>query len=199
MGADMDETTVEESRMRTPLLLGGVAVAAVVAALLGYFVVVPMFFAAPADETFVAARRAPAATVSPTPAPAATTLKTFRSGALHDPFKPLVAAGGGSGAVSDTGTAAGSTTAGSTTAGSTTGTTTGTATTAPTEVSVIDITTEQGSAAVMVRLDTAIHVATPGQTIAGVLKVVSIKGKSATFLYGDSSFTLRIGQVKVLS
>ena len=195
----MDETTVEESRMRTPLLLGGVAVAAVVAALLGYFVVVPMFFAAPADETFVAARRAPAATVSPTPAPAATTLKTFRSGALHDPFKPLVAAGGGSGAVSDTGTAAGSTTAGSTTAGSTTGTTTDTATTAPTEVSVIDITTEQGSAAVMVRLDTAIHVATPGQTIAGVLKVVGIKGKSATFLYGDSSFTLRIGQVKVLS
>lgn len=198
----MDETTVEESRMRTPLLLGGVAVAAVVAALLGYFVVVPMFFAAPADETFVAARRAPAATVSPTPAPAATTLETFRSGALHDPFKPLVAAGGGSGAVSDTGTAAGSTTAGSTTAGSTTGTTTGTtgtATTAPTEVSVIDITTEQGSAAVMVRLDTAIHVATPGQTIAGVLKVVGIKGKSATFLYGDSSFTLRIGQVKVLS
>jgi hypothetical protein len=51
----------------------------------------------------------------------------------------------------------------------------------------------------MIRLDTAIHIATEGETVADVIKVVSIRAKSATFLYGDASFTLGIGQEKVLS
>jgi hypothetical protein len=192
MGQDMNETPVGESRTRTPLLFGAVALAAVVAGLLGYFVVVPMFSTGTTDETYVAQRRAPAASASPAPTASATTLKTYRSGTLHDPFKPLVvepAAGGTSSASGSTASAATSPAPG----------TAGTATTTPTRVSVVDITTDSDGSAVMVRLDTAIHVATSGETIAGVLKVVAIKGKSATFLYGDASFTLRIGQDKVLS
>jgi hypothetical protein len=189
MGQDMDETTVGDSRTRA-LLLGGVTVAAIVAALLGYFVVVPMFAAAPAEATYVAKPRTPGASATPTPSPSATTLKAYRGTKLHDPFKPLVVAntGGSSSGAASTGSGTTATTAPAT----------GTTTAAPSVVGVVEIKRDAKGSAVMIRLDTAIHIATTGETVAGVLKVVSIKSNSATFLYGDSSFTLSVGQEKVL-
>jgi hypothetical protein len=193
MGQDMDETTVEAPSRRTPLLLGAVALAAVVAGLLGYFVVVPMFAADTATETYVSKGRNVVA-ASPTPSPSATTLRSYRSATLHDPFKPLAvedSSGGSSSGSGQSGT--GSATAPPPTAPG------GATTVAPTRVGVVEITKDAKGAAVMVRLDTAIHIATAGETIADVLKVVSITSKTATFLYGDASFTLSVGQDKVLS
>ena len=187
----MDETTVGDSRTRA-LLLGGVTVAAIVAALLGYFVVVPMFAAAPAEATYVAKPRTPGASATPTPSPSATTLKAYRGTKLHDPFKPLVVANTG-------GSSSGSASTGSGTTTATTAPATGTTTAAPSIVGVVEIKRDSKGSAVMIRLDTAIHIAATGETVADVLKVVSIRAKSATFLYGDASFTLRIGQEKVLS
>jgi hypothetical protein len=199
MGQDMNETTAEKSSTRTPLLLGGVVLAAVVAALLGYFVVVPMFAAAPVDETVVAGPRTPGASATPTPSPSATTLKAYRGTRLHDPFKPLVVANAGGSGSGSSGPGSAGTGSGTAATTAPTGTTTGSTTAAPTRVSVVEIKRDSKGAAVMIRLDTAIHIAATGETVADVLKVVSIKSNSATFLYGDSSFTLSVGQEKVLS
>jgi hypothetical protein len=193
MGQDMDDNTVAEPSRRTPLLLGGIALAGVLAGLLGYFVAVPMFSGDPAGEAYVSKGRTAAAAATPTPSPSATALKAYRGAKLHDPFKPLVVdnGAGGSSSTSGTTTSPGATTATATAAP------TGTTTAAPTRVGVVDITND-GGRAVMIRLDTAIHIATEGETVADVIKVVSIRAKSATFLYGDASFTLGIGQEKVL-
>jgi hypothetical protein len=68
---------------------------------------------------------------------------------------------------------------------------------------VVEVQGGSGGSAVMVRLDTAIHIAQTGETIGGVLKVVAITGKGSTgkvtFLYGDQRFTLGEGQGRVLA
>jgi hypothetical protein len=192
----MDDTTAGAPRTRNPLLLGGIVLAAVLAALLGYFVVVPMFGAAPVADTAVA-RHPGRVAATPSPSPAATTLNKFRSGPIHDPFKPLVAANS-AGSGSSAGTTGTTGTSGTTTSTSPAGAAGSTVPT-PTRVGVVEINQDAHGSAVMVRLDTAIHIAAKGETIAGILKVVAIGSNSATFLYGDASFTLRVGQEKVLS
>ncbi|MCW2796595.1 hypothetical protein [Nocardioides sp.] len=199
-----DITTAEDAaatkKQRTVLLLA-VAAAAVVAALVGYFLVMPMFGSPATTNTAAGAAATPSAsaTASATPSPAATRLQSY-GGTIGraDPFKPLLneksaASGGGASA----GTAAGG---GTGTTGSTGST--GAATTVPTRVSVVEIQGDSSGSAVMVRMDTTIHIATTGETIDGVLKVVAIKGKGATgkvtFLYGDQRFTLGEGQGRML-
>jgi hypothetical protein len=53
---------------------------------------------------------------------------------------------------------------------------------------VIEVDHKRDVPAVMTRVDTAIHVAAPGETIAGVVKVVSLKAQCGVFLYGDETF-----------
>jgi hypothetical protein len=194
-----------DAKKQRTILLVAVAAAAVVAALVGYFLVVPMFGSTDTTKTAAGANPTPSASaVSATPSPSATTLRAYGgSVGRADPFKPLlnenVAVAGSTSA--GTGTAGTGTTGTGTTGTGTT--TTGSAPTVPTRVTVVEVQGGAGGSAVMVRLDTAIHIATTGETIGGVLKVVAIAGKGATgkvtFLYGDQRFTLGEGQGRVLA
>jgi hypothetical protein len=196
--APTSEDAAEPTNQRAVLLLA-VAAAAVIAALLGYFLVMPIFASPATTATAAGAKPTPSASVtaSATPSPSATRLRNY-GGTIGraDPFKPLLnenaaVAGAGAGASASAGTGTGTGTG-----------TTGSATTVPTRVSVVEVQSDSSGSAVMVRMDTTIHIATTGETIAGVLKVVAITGKGATgkvtFLYGDQRFTLGEGQGRVL-
>jgi hypothetical protein len=175
---DMTEQTPAVGKSRTPLLMAVVAAAAVVAGVLGFFVVLPLV--APDDSTTATTATAPR-TVSPTATPSASPSATalpeeFTGTQGRDPFKAQVATG--------------SATSASTTA-PTTGTTTAAA--APATPQRLDVLRVDGSpAAVTIRLDTAVHVAGAGETVNGVLKVVSVSAQNdcATFLFGEQSFRM---------
>jgi hypothetical protein len=183
MSDTIEQTPEPETTSRTPLLLAAVAAAAVVAGLLGYFVVLPMVSPdTAATTTTTAAAPAPAtsATAAPTASPspsAAAVPDEFTGKQGRDPFESQV-----SNAVPATGATSGTTTPA------------GTGTAAPTTPQRLDVlSVDAGSPpAVTVRLDTAVHVAAPGETIDGVLKVVSVtvKGECATFLFGEQSFRM---------
>jgi hypothetical protein len=86
-------TATEENPRQRVMLLAAVAAAGIVAALVGYFVVVPMF-GTDAVTTAAAPRPATVATASPSasPSPAATKLQSYGGSIGRDPFKPLLAA-----------------------------------------------------------------------------------------------------------
>jgi hypothetical protein len=182
MSDKTDQTSEPEGRSRTPLMLAAVAAAAVVAGLLGYFVVLPIV--SPATTATTATAPTTRASAVPSAVPSATAVpEEFTGQQGRDPFKAQVS----------TGTVA-TGTSGATTAPAT-GTTTSTAAPAapatPQQLDVLKV--EAGSpATVTVRLDTAVHVAGAGQTIDGVLKVVgvTVQGQCATFLFGEQSFRM---------
>ena len=184
MSDKTDQTSEPEGRSRTPLMLAAVAAAAVVAGLLGYFVVLPMV----SPEATATKTPATTPTTQPSAVPSAVPSATavpeeFTGQQGRDPFKAQVS----------TGTVA-TGTSGATTAPATGTTTSTVAPAAPaTPQQLDDVKVEAGSpATVTVRLDTAVHVAGAGQTIDGVLKVVgvTVQGQCATFLFGEQSFRM---------
>jgi hypothetical protein len=185
----MSENAVQtppENRSRTPLMLAAVAAAAVVAALVGYFLVVPLFAADPtATSSAVTTPNAAVVVPTATPTPSATVApKEFQGTVGRDPFKIQVPTGGSTPAAGATG---------ATVAPSTAATTAATApATTPTFVDVLVVERAQDGPAVTLRLDTALHIAGAGETIDGVLKItaVTLRGECATFQYGDESFRL---------
>jgi hypothetical protein len=182
MSDPASSATGENPRQRLVLLLA-VAAAAVVAALVGYFLVLPMVGSD--GGTPVAAAPSASVTATPsapaTPSPAATKLQSYGGTIGRDPFKPLLV-----GSSTSSGTSSGSSAAAEGT------TAVPVAPAAPATFQVIDIEHEGGSV-VTARVGTAIHIAGVGETIADVVKVVSLKGRCGVFLYGDESFRLCTG------
>jgi hypothetical protein len=181
-------TSAEENpRQQRLVLLLAVAAAGIVAALVGYFVVLPMF--GPGGTTTAAAPQSgvtPSASASASPSPAATKLQSYGGAIGRDPFAPLLTGTTSSGGASTTGT--GATGTGGTGTGAT-----ATAATPPSTFQVVEVDNSGSTPAVMARVGTAIHIATRGETIASVVKVVSLKGQCGVFLYGDESFRLCAG------
>jgi hypothetical protein len=176
-------TSAEENpRQQRLVLLLAVAAAGIVAALVGYFVVLPMFGSG--GTTTAAAPQSsvtPSASASASPSPAATKLQSYGGAIGRDPFAPLLTGATSSGGASATGTG-----------GTGTGAT-ATAATPPSTFQVVEVDNSGSTPAVMARVGTAIHIATRGETIASVVKVVSLKGQCGVFLYGDESFRLCAG------
>lgn len=63
-----------------------------------------------------------------------------------------------------------------------------------TRVVLLEIREEGGVDKAVVTVDGVTHVVGVGETFAGSFKVVSLSESSGVFLYGDSAFTLAIGQ-----
>jgi len=63
-----------------------------------------------------------------------------------------------------------------------------------TRVALLEIREEGGVDKAVVTVDGVTHVVGVGETFAGSFKVVSLSESSGVFLYGDSAFTLSVGQ-----
>jgi hypothetical protein len=181
MSENSASAAAEENPRQRLVLLLAVAAAGVVAALVGYFVVLPMF-GSDTGSTAAAPKGAVTASASPSvsPSPAATKLQSYGGTIGRDPFKPLLAGTSSTSGTSTTGTGTADTTAAQTT-------------TTPSTFQVLDVDHEGDTPVVTARVGTAIHIAGQGETIAETVKVVSLKGQCGVFLYGDESFRLCTG------
>jgi hypothetical protein len=65
---------------------------------------------------------------------------------------------------------------------------------AGTRVVLLEIREEDGVRKAVLTVDGVTHVAAVGETFGGQFKVVSLSEESGVFLYGDSAFTLAVGQ-----
>ena len=120
----------------------------------------------------------------------------FLLGQPRDPFEPLVTSPGGDGTTT---TGAGGTT--TTGAGGTTTTGAGGATTTtigddPDRIRVVllEVRDETGGRVAVVEVDGVTYTVGVGDTFADDFKVVSLTSNGGVFTYGDSAFTLAVGQ-----
>ena len=115
---------------------------------------------------------------------------TFKDVIGRDPFKPLYVApvqgatGGATAPTTDTSAPA-------TDLGSSSGTTT---TAVGTRVSLLRIYTKSGRTYATTKVNSTIYNVAVGKVFATSFKLVSVSGKTATYLDGDVQFTLREGQ-----
>jgi len=118
--------------------------------------------------------------------------KTFKDVIGRDPFKPLyvapVVAPAGAPGSTPTGT---DTNAPATDFGTSSGTTT---TAVGTRVSLLRIYTKNGRTFATTKINSTVYNPKVGSVFASSFKLVSVDGKSATYLDGDVQFTLREGQ-----
>jgi hypothetical protein len=182
--APVEEAVSAESNRRK-LLLGGAAVLlALVAA--GYF----LFLrggSSDANTAFVPQHHAATAAAAKAKAKAPvkqSVPQTFNGSVGRDPFKPLVTV------VPPPATAA-------TTA--TTSTTPSSTSTPPasTPVSLQKVYSQNGKAFAQTMINGTVYKPTVGQTFAGTFQLLSVSGKTATFVQGDEQFSLSVGQVVV--
>jgi len=118
----------------------------------------------------------------------------YQVGQPRDPFEPLVPD-------ATTTTAGGSTTT-TTGDGSTTSTTAGGSTTSTTQdddpdgtrITLLEVREEGGERVAVVRVDDITYTVGVGDTFATSFKVVSLSENGGVFTYGDSAFTLAVGQ-----
>lgn len=132
----------------------------------------------------------------------------FQVSQPRDPFEPLILPGGGdgdgNGDTTTTTDADGSTTTtdGSGTTSATTTTTTAGGTTTTTiddspegiRVSLLEVRDENGSLVAVVEVDDVTYTVGVGDTFATNFKVISLNETGGVFTYGDSAFTLAVGQ-----
>jgi len=124
----------------------------------------------------------------------------------RDPFEPLIGSDGGTTTTIDdesTTTTAGDGSTTTTTAGdgSTTTTTAGSTTTTTAgdspdgiRVVLLEVRDEGGSLVAVVEVDGETHTVGVGDTFAVSFKVISLTGSGGVFTFGDSAFTLAVGQ-----
>lgn len=149
---------------------------------------------------------APAGTTPTTIAAAAGESLAINSGFQvsqpRDPFKPLVVTGTGGddgSTTTTTGSGDGSTTTtqpGATTTTQPGATTTTTASNDPDGIRVVllEVRTEGGSRVAVVEVDGTTYTVGVGDTFATSFKVVSLTDNGGVFTFGDSAFTLAVGQ-----
>lgn len=128
----------------------------------------------------------------------------FQVAQPRDPFEPLVTSpvttSGGDGSTSTT--SGGGTTTATTTGGSTTTTTGGGSTTTTTKgddpdgirVMLLEVRDQAGGRVAVVEVDGITYTVRVGDTFATNFKVVSLTTNGGVFTYGDSAFTLAVGQ-----
>jgi hypothetical protein len=130
----------------------------------------------------------------------------FQVSQPRDPFQPLIGSGGGTTTTIDdesTTTTAGDGSTTTTTAGdgSTTTTTAGSTTTTTAgdspdgiRVVLLEVRDEGGSLVAVVEVDGETHTVGVGDTFAVSFKVISLTESGGVFTFGDSAFTLAVGQ-----
>ncbi|HEX8003949.1 MAG TPA: hypothetical protein VF519_14775 [Mycobacteriales bacterium] len=189
---------------RKKLALVGVA-GALVVALLGYFVVLPMLAGSdPVAEATIVRGKAPVTAKKPAAAkpavkkPAAQPATYADTAARQDPFKPLVVepvvappVAGDPAAVP-----AGGTTGGTTTGGTTGGTTTGgtSANVGGQRVALVLVYAKDGKSYAQTKVGDTVFTPAVGEVFSGTYKLLAVSGKTATYLFGDEQFTLSEGQ-----
>ncbi len=208
--ADTEDVVAERDNRRLIAAVAGV----VALALLGVFVVLPMFSGESTDDAVVPVRRrplaSPTASASAVPTKPVPITETFNDTVGRDPFRPLYtepALGGGvvvvGGGATSGGTTSGGTTSGGTTSGGTTGGGTGTGgQPAPggstqvggNRVSLIDVFVRDGRTYAQTRVGSTVYTPVVGATFATNYQLLSASGECATFLYGDENFQLCEGQ-----
>jgi hypothetical protein len=187
-------------RRKLALVAGAGALAV---AVLGYFVVLPMFSGGSSGpESFVVQHHAPAKTKAKTTAkaPAKKAVPQPASyadvSARQDPFKPLVQEKVEAPAAPAP--AAGGTTSGTTsgtTGGTTSGTTTGSsASVGGARVALLHVYTKDGKQYAQTRVGETVYNPLVGATFAGSYKLLATSGTSATYLFGDEQFSLNEGE-----
>lgn len=148
---------------------------------------------------------AAAVTIAPAPAGSVSVAPGFQVAQPRDPFEPLITAppGGDGGETTTTGaggtttTAAGGTT--TTVAGGTTTTRAGTTTTQGDgpdgiRVKLLEVRNETSGRVAVVEVDGIAYTVRVGDTFATSFKVVSLTNNGGVFTYGDSAFSLAVGQ-----
>ncbi len=125
----------------------------------------------------------------------------FQVAQPRDPFEPLIDDSTTTTAGTTTTTTTGDTTT-TTTGDGTTSTTTGDGTTTTTDgfepdtrrVVLLEIREEDGTRRAVLTVDGETYVVAVGEAFAENFRVVSLSENSGVFLYGDSAFTLAVGQ-----
>jgi hypothetical protein len=120
----------------------------------------------------------------------------------RDPFEPLIVPAStttvpdGDTTSSTSGGATTTTTPGATTSSSTGGTTSTTTGDQPQgkRVTLLEVRQEAGGRVAVVEVDGQTYTVGVGDTFAGEFKVVSLSDNGGVFTYGDSAFTLAVGQ-----
>jgi hypothetical protein len=184
--APVEEAPSGETNRRKLLLGGGAVVLALLVA--GYF----LFLRGGTSEdttAFVPQHRAPAVAAKATAkAPAKQAVpQTFNGSVGRDPFKPLVTV-----TPAPVVDPAAATTAGSTTTPSTTS-----SAPASTPVSLQNVYKQGSKSFAQTMINGTVYKPTVGQTFAGTFQLLSVSGKTATYVQGDEQFSLSVGQVVV--
>ena len=116
--------------------------------------------------------------------------ETFEVFEGKDPFRPLVALGGSTGG----GTTGGTTTGTTTTGGTTTGAPSSGGTSASQHVTLISIDGSGSNRTATVDVDSTEYTVKVGDTFASNYRVKSLSSSCGTFVFGDQTFTLCVGQ-----
>jgi len=123
----------------------------------------------------------------------------FQVSQPRDPFEPLIGSNGGGGATTTTGAGGATTTTGAGGATTTTGAGGATTTTvgdSPDAIRVVllEVREESGELVAVVEVDGETSTVGVGDTFATSFKVVSLTETGGVFTFGDSAFTLAVGQ-----
>jgi hypothetical protein len=181
-------STAESPRVSRGLLIVlGAVIGIAVVAVLWLFVISPLLDSDPVASPAPAPADREEPESEPTPAPDATPVppETDEFFTARDPFQQLVA-------TSSAPSGVGSTAPGSSDPG--------TSDPAPavrvgqTSIRLVDVATVDGVTRVEVEVNGESYTAAEGETFAGTLRVLDITGSCATFLFGDSRFTLCSGE-----
>lgn len=175
---------------------------ALAVAVLGYFVVVPMFSGGGSDDTAVAvvhhqAPKAKAKTVAKPAAakPVAQPASYNDVSARTDPFKPLVvkpvvapvADPNAVPPVTGTDTTSGGTTDSTSSGGSS-------ASVGGQRVALVHVYSQDGKTYAQTKVGDKVYTPVVGEVFAGSYKLLATSGKTATYLFGDEQFQLAEGQ-----
>jgi len=128
--------------------------------------------------------------VRPTPSATPAVPETFEVFEGKDPFRALVVTGGTTGG----GTTTGGTTTGGTTSGTTTGGPSSGGTNGSQHVTLVAISGSGSSRTATVDVDSTEYTVKAGDTFAGNYRVKSLTSSCGTFVFGDETFTLCVGQ-----
>jgi hypothetical protein len=135
----------------------------------------PEGFSTPAPTTGASVTPTPTASAAPSPTGAPETLDNFSG---KDPFRPLITTGGGGGGTPAPGPTGGPT--GGTNGGQ--------------RVTLVDISGSGSNRVATVEVDGTEYQVHAGDTFAGSYRVKSLTASCGTFVFGDETFTLCVGQ-----
>jgi hypothetical protein len=194
------EAPAESGDRKKLLMVGGAG--ALVVAVLGYFVVVPVLTGGSGDDTPVTTvRKKPAVTAAQKPAAKPAAKKPVVQPqsyndvqARTDPFKPLVVEPVAAPVAPPAAPAAPGGTAAPAPAGGS-GTTAGSSTTVQGQrVILLHVYKRDGKSYAQTKVGDKVYSPALGDVFAGSYKLLAVSGKSATYLFGDEQFSLSEGQ-----